>query len=167
MPGVLISQLPSVTTLDGTESFVLEQNPTPVPVAGITKRISSANLAAFLVGGFNPTKYITPAALAAGTTHNWNPVGLGAASVVRMSSGNVIVSVDGLQAPTLSTDTGYKLLLNCNTAEADIQLVDASSSTSASINQFLVQHQATLSLGFQGAVWVWYDPVSLKWRVLA
>jgi hypothetical protein len=148
-------QLPQAGTLTGTEVVPVDQN-------GQTVQTTIAAIAG-VVGGINPEAYITPAALPAGLTSNWNPPGLGNASIIRVSSGNQAFSIDGIAAPA---GPKFMLLINANTAEADMTIVDASASASFAQNQILVQHKANVAIGFQGGVWFYYDEVAVKWVAL-
>jgi hypothetical protein len=150
-----IGQLPQAAALTGTEKVPLDQN-------GQTVQTTAQALAG-IIGGLNPQSSIAPAAIGA-LQHDWNPPGLATASIILVSSGNVAASLDGIVAPTSKK---FLLLLNANTAEADISIVNATGSGSAAQNQFLVQHGANIGLGYQGGLWLWYDTAAAKWRVVA
>jgi len=154
-----IKQLPQAGVLTGNELVPLDQNGQTVQaklsaIAGIT-------------GGINPQAFITPAPLPGGLTSDWNPPGLAAASILRVNSANTAFSLDGIQAP--ATGAKFLLLINANTAEADMTLISAAHSVSAAANQLLIQHSppAGLAIGYQGGVWLYYDTVATKWIVLA
>lgn len=148
-------QLPKAGTLTGAEIVPVDQN-------GQTVQTTIAAMAG-VIGGLNPQAYITPAALAAGLTSNYNPPGLANASILRLGSGNQAFSIDGIAAPA---GPKFLLVINANTAAADLTVVDASRSASFPVNQIIVQRQANFAIGFQGGAWFYYDEIAAKWICL-
>lgn len=104
---------------------------------------------------------VSPAALAAGATNNYNPTGLAAANVLRLTPDATDSALSGLVAQV------GRLLLVCNVGTAgDLALEhDAAGSTAA--NRFTLPGAVALTLGPGSAVRLWYDAISERWRALA
>lgn len=102
---------------------------------------------------------ISPTALA-GNTDDWNPTGLDTAAVIRVSSSAGAVNLTGITATA-----GNSMVLLCNVDTTDtITLVHDATSTAA--NRFLCPNNANLALRPRGSVWIFYDSVSSRWRVV-
>lgn len=107
---------------------------------------------------------ISPAALAAGNTNNYNPTDLANTFALRLS-GNVVTSVlTGLTAPSagaLNGDGRTHLLVNIGANPIDITNEDAASTAA---NRFLTVTGATVTLAQNATMLLWYDTTSDRWR---
>jgi hypothetical protein len=101
---------------------------------------------------------ISPAQLTA-NTDNWNPTGIGSASVIRLST-DASRNITGIVAQ----NDGTRILL-CNVGAQNAVLVHDLTSTAA--NRFLCPGSANFTLNANDAVYIWYDTVSNRWRVVA
>lgn len=108
---------------------------------------------ASLVGQLVRTGVITPTALAA-NTDDWNPTGLGAASVIRLAA-SAAYNLTGIVA-----QPGGTILVLENIGAFNVTLVDDSTSTAA--NRF--QLPANTVLAPDSALEFRYDDTSSRWR---
>lgn len=113
---------------------------------------------------------ISPAAFS-GAVNNWDPVDADdatktwdAADIVRVNVPSTLSAViTGFAAPTVPA-RALKLLVNTTTTGwFSIPTLDGGSS---SANQVLTPAEASFRLHSYSAVWIWYDFVVSKWRVL-
>jgi hypothetical protein len=103
---------------------------------------------------------LTPTALS-GSTDNWGPTGLSAATVVRASAGGANKNLTGIVAPS---PAAARLLLLQNVGAGSIVLKHDVTSTAA--NRFLCPNSADYSLTPNSSAFLLYDTASARWRVL-
>lgn len=109
-------------------------------------------------GAHVDTGIVTPAQIAA-NTDDYDPAGLAAARVLRLST-DASRNLTGIVAGV----TGRRLLL-LNVGTQDLVLKHDTTSTAA--NRFFGPGSADFTLTANSAVELWYDITSLRWRVLA
>lgn len=103
---------------------------------------------------------ISPAQITA-DQNDYNPTGLGTATVLRLNS-NASRNVTGMNNPPAPTDGIVRILINVGTF--NIVLKDNSASSTAA-NRFILG--ADLTLTPSQAVALWYDSTSSRWRPVA
>lgn len=101
---------------------------------------------------------ISPAALTA-DTDDWNPSGLAAANVIRVSTDSTVRTITGIVA---GSEGEIVLLINVNPS-TNITLAHATGSTVA--NQFLCPSSTNYTLQARAMVMLWYDLGSTRWRI--
>ena len=103
----------------------------------------------------NLSSILTPPQIT-GNTDNYNPVGLTTCNVLRLST-DASRNLTGLVAfPAL--------ILLSNVGAQDLVLVHDATSTAA--NRFYCPGSANFTLSANDSVFIWYDIVSSRWRVL-
>lgn len=106
------------------------------------------------------TGVVSPANLTA-SQNNWNPSGgVGVPTVVRFTC-NASLSITGLIAGV----AGQRVTL-CNVGTNNITLSHESGSSTAA-NRFKCPNSAAFTLRKDGAVDLWYDSTSSRWRIVA
>ena len=146
-----------LTEVQGTSNEICVTSGTgPIPVLQLCSTIVTDGKT-LRVGRFEMTGDITPAALG-GTTQDWNPTGLSAASTVRASATSNI-NLGGLQT---GSDGRVITIHNIGTIYFITLLHEASASTAS--NRFSLG--ADLPLGPQQAVMLQYDATDFRWRAL-
>src|ERR1051325_11147336 len=167
MPGLNINQLAIITSLQGDESFLVQQTAAENPLQP-TVQIAAQNVAASLAP-FLPTQCLD-ATLLAGLNSNVHPPGYSGpnTAILKMSTaGNAAFSVDGIIAPVAPSTTKFLFVVNANTTiGGQLTLVDASGSASLAANRILTQAGAGLTLLYNAGVLLWYDPEQARWRVM-
>jgi hypothetical protein len=105
---------------------------------------------------------LSPASL--GTTENdWNPTSNGTAAVFRVTPNASNTTITGI----VPVDTAGRLLLITNIhASATLSLAHDSGSSSAA-NRIYCPNSTTYTLAANESAWLWYDPTSSRWRVVA
>lgn len=100
---------------------------------------------------------ISPAALS-GNTDNWNPTGLSTAAIIRMSA-SAAYDLTGI----VPTETGQRLDL-VNVGAFNITLKEDTTSTAT--NRFYLPGSSDVVINPRGAITIWYDGTSSRWRAL-
>jgi hypothetical protein len=113
-----------------------------------------------LTGAIRQTGVISPAALALGTTNNYEPTGIENASVIRISTNAGGSALSGIAAQPGGT---VLTLVNLGAA-GDLTLLDSDGGSSAA-NQFLLPDD--LVIPAQMCAKIWYDETSTRWRLFA
>ena len=98
---------------------------------------------------------ISPAALTV-NTDDWNPTGLATCNVIRIDATGA-VALTGIVA-----QTGGRTILIVNIGSNAITLINDASSTAA--NRFKLP--TDISIGAGGAVQIWYDATTQRWRAI-
>lgn len=111
---------------------------------------------------FNLAPTIAPAALEE-STNNWAPTGLATASVVRMDATGPI-EITGLTGG--ASGRVVTLVHVGSTALNTISLTHLDGDSDAA-NQFSLPGEAAIEIPIGGAVMLWYDVTSTKWRPLS
>lgn len=104
---------------------------------------------------------VSPAALAAGDTDNYDPTGLAAANVLRLTPDATNSALTGLVAQV------NRLMLVCNVGTAGNLVLEHDDAGSTAGNRFILPGASALTLGPGSAVRLWYDAISERWRALA
>lgn len=102
---------------------------------------------------------ISPAGLGGGNHDNWAPTGIATANVVRVTSAG---NINGLVAPAVAG----KILVLANVGGTSFALDDENISNTAA-NRFKCPGAVSVTVPVGGAVVVWYDGTSSRWRVIA
>lgn len=104
---------------------------------------------------------VSPAALAAGSTDDYDPTGLAAANVLRLTPDSTDSTLTGLAAQV------DRLMLACNIGTAGDLVLEHQDVGSVAANRFILPGAVALTLGPGSAVRLWYDAISERWRALA
>lgn len=133
------------------------------PGAGVS---SGSNGMLRVNGGFALVTTASPSALAAGSTDNYNPTGMGTANCLRLTPDAGGTSALSGIVPTAggASGAGGRVLLICNIGAANLTLTHDATSTAA--NRFLCPGSVDLVIPANGARQLWYDTTSSRWRVL-
>lgn len=117
-----------------------------------------------LGGGGGGGEVLSPAALAAGETDDYNPAdfssAIGTLRLTPDSAGSVLTGLLG------QPDRTVPLLLVNLSATAPLTL-KANSSASAAGNRFISPNNADMTIQPGGSLSLWHDPTSLAWRTQA
>jgi hypothetical protein len=112
-------------------------------------------------GSLRLTGVISPSALAAGTTSDYNPAGLSSANVLRLTPNAANSTLGGLVGGT----NGRTLaIVNTGTA-ANLVLAHEEVNTAAA-NQIILANNTNLTLRPNGGATLWYDGTTARWRVV-
>lgn len=105
---------------------------------------------------------ISPTALGAGPTADYNPTGLSTCNVIRqdMSAAGV---VSGL---TAQTDGTLIYLANIATSVLNTLTLTHDDAASTAANRFYLPGNASLVIPNNGGAWLWYDGTSSRWRTV-
>lgn len=127
---------------------------------GVTK-IQLTPTGATLVGGISCFSLLSPTALGAGPTANYNPTGL-AAGVSRIRQDmSASGTISGLSAPT--TDGTEIRFFNINAGAFTITLTHDDAG-SAAANRFFLKGSASAVIPINGSITLSYDSTSSRWR---
>lgn len=123
--------------------------------------IDSLNLQAsqiILTGAEFQPSFISPSALASGSTNDYAPTGFSSARIVRIAgdaAGSTLTGIAGGVANRIVT------LVNVGSTLITLK---AESASSTAANRFGLSSDAALSAGYGADIW--YDGTSSRWRVL-
>lgn len=109
---------------------------------------------------------LSPSTLAAGSTDNYSPTGIGTANILRLTPDAGGTSAISGIVPTAggSLGAGGRLLLICNIGSANLTLTHDATSTAA--NRFLCPGSTDLVIPANATRQLWYDATSSRWRVM-
>lgn len=166
---------------DGTQAFVLAENAlytlnidanvtadgtyvvspaTGAPIAGLSQArwvVTSTDL--------NLNKVISPTALAA-DADDYAPTGFQGASILRCSATTTGIQITGFAAPTSGLSRQF-MITNIGTTAANTIQLDHQSGSSVAANRMILPADAALVIPIGGAVTLFYDVTSTRWRVLS
>lgn len=108
---------------------------------------------------FSGAGVISPTALASGNTDDWNPTGLAASSIIRVTPNAAGSTLRGITAPSTP-----KLLYLLNLGSGVLTLSNQSIGSTAA-NRFILG-ASTVSILSGQAVRLWYDNTTSRWRIL-
>jgi hypothetical protein len=104
---------------------------------------------------------ITPAALAAGSTNDWNPTGIGQAQVI-----NVTPDAAGSTLTGLVAQAGSRVIVLINQGTGTLTLTH-NDAGSAAANRFFLPSAVSLGIVQNSAVMLWYDAAAGHWHALS
>lgn len=128
-------------------------------MSGFLNPPSSGGSSGTIPGQFRLTGILSPAALAFGVTDDYAPAGIATSAMIRLSCDVAGSTLAGLLAQPNGT-----LLFLCVVAGGDLTLADEAL-TSAAANRFTLPDDYVLPLDVSTGVW--YDSLSLRWRLLS
>jgi len=160
-PSALISKFGLVINLGDNAATVIEFKPASTsPGADNTYDLGDSSFrwkSIHTSGARFDTGVVSPAQLTA-NTDNWSITGLSTAKVIRFST-NAALNITGIASPS----NGQRITL-CNIGTFNATLSHDVTSTAA--NRFLCPNSAALVIRPNGAVDLWYDNTSSRWRVI-
>jgi hypothetical protein len=144
-----------VTKASGSAATVIDRT-TAFTWTGIHTFSSTVNLANRLV----LASIIT--ATVSSDQDDWSPTGISGANVVRINctSTSEITGIDASQS-------GGRVLVLINVGSAPVNFGGNGDTSSAAANRFIWANSNGIGLSVGGAVVIWYDATSSRWRAIA
>jgi hypothetical protein len=119
----------------------------------------------FSLGATADAAVLSPTALAAGTTQNYTATNIHTRNALRLTPDAAGSALGGLERLT-GQDGRTLWIFNIGTVVGQTLTLNHQDGGSTASNQFFCPAATNVVIPFGGAVRVWYDPTSTRWRVL-
>lgn len=146
--------------LDSGSDLSLEAADLLTLTAGTEVTVASP---ARFTSSFSLDSVISPSALTA-DQNNYSPTGWSTANVARLSTDGTAATTRDITGAAAGEDGEIKYLINLGPGDIRLQHEHASSSGA---NRFRFASLTTFTLDPEDMVGIWYDPTSVRWRVLS